>query len=46
MQNFTQEDFQPRPSTILFIKQYARMCNSMKNQKNNGYNNIPLVACC
>ena len=27
MQNYTQDDFQPRESTILFIKQFARMCN-------------------
>jgi hypothetical protein len=45
MQNFTQEDFQPHPSTILFIKQYARMCNT-RQRVNNGYNGIPVVACC
>ena len=45
MQNFTCDDFQPNPSTILFIKQYARMCNSTK-QKNNGYSGIPVIACC
>lgn len=44
MQNFTQDDFLPNPSTILFIKQFARMCNSKKN-KNNGYNGFSLVAC-
>lgn len=45
MQNFTRDDFQPNPSTILFIKQYARMCNITK-QRNNGYHSIPVVACC
>lgn len=45
MQNFTQEEFQPSPSAILFIKQYARMCNANK-KKNNGYTGIPVVACC
>lgn len=45
MQNFTQDDFQPNPSTILFIKQYARMCNLKKNVTH-GYNGIPVVACC
>ncbi len=45
MQHFTQDDFQPNPSTILFLKQFARMCNSKNNQKN-GYNGIPVVACC
>lgn len=44
MQNFTHDDFQPTPSTILFLKQYARMCNSKKN-RNYGYNCIPVVAC-
>ena len=45
MQNFTQDDFQPHPSTILFIKQFARMCNSI-TQQTHGYNSIPFVACC
>ena len=31
MQNFTQEELQPRKSTILFIKQFARMYNNMKS---------------
>ena len=31
MQNFTQDDFQPRESTLLFIKQFARMYNTAKN---------------
>jgi len=30
MQNFTQDDFEPRQSTILFIKQFARMYNKAK----------------
>lgn len=43
MQHFTQDDFQPHPMTILFIKQFARMCNS-KNNQTNGYNGIPVTA--
>ncbi len=45
MQNFTHEDYQPNPSTILFLKQFARMCNTKKNLTN-GYNGIPVVARC
>ncbi len=45
MHHFTQDDKQPNPSTILFIKQYARMCNLNKKNKN-GYNSISVVACC
>ena len=44
MQHFTQEDFQPHPATILFLKQFARMCNS-KKQVNNGYNGFTVAAC-
>ena len=44
MHNFTQDDYKPNPSTILFLKQYARMCNSNK-QVNNGYNSFSVVAC-
>ncbi len=45
MQNFTQDDYMPNPSTILFLKQFARMCNSNK-KANNGYNSFPLAARC
>ena len=45
MTNFTQEDFSPNPSTILFIKQFARMCNATKKE-NHGYNSFSVVACC
>ena len=45
MQNYTQEEFQPSPATLLFIKQFARMCNTAKPQ-NNGYHSFPIVACC
>lgn len=45
MQHFTQDDFKPSPSTILFVKQFARMCNSKKNV-NNGYNSFSVPACC
>ena len=31
MQNFTQDELQLRKSTILFIKQFARMYNNMKS---------------
>ncbi len=31
MQNFTQDDLKPRQSTILFIKQFARMYNKAKS---------------
>ncbi len=31
MQNFTQDDLEPRQSTILFIKQFARMYNKTKS---------------
>ena len=44
MTNFTQDDFYPHPATILFIKQFARMCNTKKNLTN-GYNGISVVAC-
>ena len=44
MQNFTQNDFQPNPSTILFVKQFARMCNAKKN-KTNGYKGFSVAAC-
>ena len=36
MQHFTQDEFMPNPATILFLKQFARMCNS-KKQVNHGY---------
>ena len=45
MQHFTQDDFQPNPSTILFIKQFARMCNQKKNLTN-GYNDITIAVSC
>ena len=45
MQNFTQDDFQPRESTLLFIKQFARMCNTKKTMTN-GYNGFTVAACC
>ncbi len=45
MTNFTQDDYQPNPATLLFIKQFARMCNNNKT-KDNGYAGIPLIACC
>lgn len=36
MQHFTQEDFQPRKSSILFVKQFARMyANAKKNDTMN-----------
>ena len=44
MQHFTQDEFKPNPSTILFIKQFARMCNSNKRLIH-GYNGISVVAC-
>jgi hypothetical protein len=44
MQHFTQNEFQPNSSTILFIKQFARMCNAKKNQTN-GYNGFAVAAC-
>lgn len=44
MQNFTQDELMPNPSTILFLKQFARMCNSEKKVIN-GYNSFPIVAC-
>lgn len=43
MQHFTQEELNPNPSTILFLKQFARMCNA-KKVLNNGYNSFPVVA--
>ena len=45
MQNFTQEELQPNPSVILFIKQFARMCNTKKNTTD-GYRSFPVIACC
>jgi len=44
MQHFTQDDFMPAPTTILFLKQFARMCNSDK-KVNNGYHSITIAAC-
>lgn len=55
MQNFTPDDYlrpngqsmtrtQPKPATILFLKQFARMCNS-KSQVKNGHNSFSVVAC-
>ncbi len=55
MQNFTPDDYlrpngqsmtrtQPKPATILFLKQFARMCNSKKQVKN-GHNSFSVVAC-
>ena len=44
MQYFTQDEFKPNPSTILFLKQFARMCNS--NKTSNGYNSFSVAACC
>ncbi len=46
MQHFTQEDFSPAPTTILFIKQFARMCNSKKTLTKNGYDSFAVAACC
>jgi hypothetical protein len=45
MQNFTQEPLTPNASTILFLKQFARMCNTKKNEKH-GYHSFSVVACC
>jgi len=44
MQHFTQDNLQPNPATILFLKQFARMCN-LKKQVNNGYNGFTVAAC-
>jgi hypothetical protein len=46
MQHFTQDDFSPAPTTILFIKQFARMCNSKKTLTKNGYDSFTVAACC
>lgn len=46
MQNFTQDDFQPNAATLLFVKQFARMCNTKKNQTADGYHSFSVVACC
>ncbi len=45
MQNFTQDDYQPSAATLLFIKQFARMCNTQKSTTN-GYHSISVLACC
>ncbi len=45
MQNFTQDDFQPSAATLLFVKQFARMCNNKKAQAN-GSHSFSIVACC
>jgi hypothetical protein len=44
MQHFTQDEFMPNPATILFLKQFARMCNS-KKQVNHGYNGFTIAPC-
>ncbi len=44
MQHFTQNELKPNPSTILFVKQLARMCNK-KNTQTNGYNGFAVAAC-
>ncbi|MCH5306579.1 MAG: hypothetical protein J1E37_00760 [Prevotella sp.] len=58
MQNFTYDDsptdydcvdlpfLEPNAATLLFVKQFARMCNSKKNQTLNGYNHCSIIACC
>ena len=43
MKNFTLNEFTPNPSTILFIKQFARMCNNKKTQRN-GYNGFAVAS--
>ncbi len=35
MQNFTPNELEPRKSTILFIKQFARMYHNLKNAEGN-----------
>ena len=45
MQNFTQEEFQPSASAILFVKQFARLANTQKTLYH-GHTRIPLVAVC
>lgn len=46
MQTFTPDEFQPCAATLLFVKQFARMCNTKKNLTDNGYNRFPVIACC
>jgi hypothetical protein len=45
MQHFTHDDLQPSAATLLFIKQYARMCNLKKNTTH-GNNHFPVIAVC
>lgn len=57
MQHFTPDDFLtsssrydmqtvgPRPSTLLLIKQFARMCNNHQD-KENGYHHLSFFASC
>ena len=46
MQNFTHDEFQPSAQALLFVKQFARMCNTKKNLTNNGYHSFSVIACC
>ena len=43
MQHFTQDEFMPNPATILFLKQFARMCNSKKQV--NHRRSLQLTSC-
>lgn len=46
MQNFTPDEFQPSAQTLLFVKQFARMCNAKKNLTNHGYHSFTVIASC
>ena len=46
MQNFTPDEFHPSAATLLFVKQFARICNTKKNLKDNGYSSFSVIACC
>ena len=46
MHHFTQDELNPSAATLLFVKQFARMCNTKKTQTVNGYHSFSVVACC
>ena len=33
MRNFTQQEFTPSPSAVLFVKQFARMYSELKREE-------------
>jgi len=45
MHDFTPEEMRPKPSSIMFIKMFARLYHQAKT-KDNEYISFPITACC